>query len=109
MGEKKYPGEFEQMVLLAVLQLKDGGYGTAILRELKVRGNRRVSPGALYATVDRLESKGYLSSRLGDPTPGRGGKRRRYLTVTRSGVAALRAARRAWTRMSDGLEDVVES
>jgi len=109
MGEKKHPGELEQMVLLAILRLKGRGYGTAILRELKIRGSRTVSPGALYATVDRLESKGLIASRLGDPTPGRGGKRRRYVTVTRRGVAALRAARRAWARMSDGLKEVTES
>jgi len=97
------------MVLLAVLRLKDGGYGRAILDELRTRGNRRVSPGALYATVDRLEAKGLIKSRLGDPTPGRGGKRKRFLSVTSTGLTALRKARRAWTAMSDGLEEIMEA
>lgn len=109
MGEKKHPGELEQMVLLAILQLKGMGYGPAILHELKIRGQRNVSPGALFATVDRLESKGFITSRLGDPTPGRGGRRRRYVTVTRRGVVALKAARQAWARMADGLTEVTES
>ncbi len=109
MVESRHLGELEQMVLLAVLRLKDGGYGKAILDELKNRGNRRVSPGALYATVDRLEGKGFVTSRLGDPTPGRGGKRKRYLSVTPAGVTALRKARRAWTSMSDGLEEIMEA
>jgi DNA-binding PadR family transcriptional regulator len=108
MKGKKHLGELEQMVLMAVLQLKDDAYGTSVLRELSDRGGRRVSPGALFATMDRLEGKGLVTSRLGDPTPGRGGKRKRYLTVTPEGVAALRDARNAWVRMSEGLEEVLQ-
>jgi len=107
MKRKKHLGELEQMVLMAVLQLEDGAYGTSVLNELSDRGGRRVSPGALFGTMDRLEAKGFVTSRLGDPTPGRGGKRKRYLTVTPEGVAALRDARNAWVRMSEGLEEVL--
>ncbi len=108
MKRSKHLGELEQMVLMAILQLKDDGYGTIVMRELRDRGGRHVSPGALYATLDRLEGKGFVSSRLGDPTPGRGGKRKRYLTVTPEGVDALREARGAWARLAEGLEEVLE-
>jgi len=107
MKRKKHLGELEQMVLMAVLQLKNDAYGTSVLEELSERGGRRVTPGALFGTMDRLEQKGYVASRLGDPTPGRGGKRKRYLTVTPDGLAALREARGAWARMSEGLEEVL--
>jgi DNA-binding PadR family transcriptional regulator len=106
MKRKKHLGELEQMVLMAVLQLKDGAYGTTVLQELSERGGRKVAPGALFATIDRLEGKGFVESRLGEPTPGRGGKRKRFLTVTSAGLAALRDARNAWVRMSEGLEEV---
>ena len=108
MKKKKHLGELEQMVLMAVLQLKDGAYGTSVLKELSERGGRKVSPGALFATMDRLEGKGLVASRLGDPTPGRGGKRKRFLTATPEGIAALRDARNAWVRMSEGLEEVLQ-
>ena len=108
MKRKKHLGELEQLVLMAVLQLKDDAYGTSVLQELNDRAGRRVSPGALFATMDRLEGKGLVTSRLGDPTPGRGGKRKRYLRVTPDGLAALRDARNAWARMSEGLEEVLQ-
>jgi len=104
--KRKHLGELEQMILMAILQLKAGAYGTAILKELDDRGRRKVSPGALFATLDRLEGKGLVASSLGDPTPGRGGKRKRFMTVTPEGMAALRVARAAWTRMAEGLEGV---
>jgi PadR family transcriptional regulator PadR len=107
MKRKKHLGELEQMVLMAVLQLKQDAYGTSVLNELRDRAGRRISPGALFGTMDRLEAKGFVTSRVGDPTPGRGGKRKRYLTVTRQGVTALREARTAWARMSEGLEQVL--
>lgn len=108
MSRKRHLGELEQLVLMAVLQLKDSAYGTMVLKELSSRGGRKVSPGALFATLDRLEDKGFVTSRLGDPTPGRGGKRKRFLTVTQDGLDALRDARTAWVRMSEGLEGVLE-
>lgn len=103
-GATPYLGELEQMMLLAILQLDDDAYGLNILRELEERAGRKVSPGALYATLDRLEGKGAVASRFADPVPGRGGKPKRFMTVTEKGRAALQAARTAWARMAEGLE-----
>lgn len=108
MRKKKYLGELEQMVLMAILQLKKDAYGLNIMRELGDRGGRKVSPGALYATLDRLEGKGVVTSRFEDPASGRGGKPRRYLTVTSVGLAALQQARQAWQRLGEGLEEILE-
>ena len=105
---RKHLGELEQLVMMAVLQLGDTAYGTAILRELNDRGNRKISPGGLYAILDRLESKGFVASILGDPTPGRGGKPKRFVSITERGLLSLREARAAWMRMSEGLEEALE-
>jgi PadR family transcriptional regulator len=104
MGRQNYLGELEQMVLWAVLRLDGDGYGTTILQELTGRVDRRVTPGALYATLDRLEEKGMIQSRLADPEPGRGGRRKRYLTVTTDGQTALERTRQEWIRMWDGMD-----
>lgn len=104
MGDSTYLGEFEQMVLWAVLRLDGEGYGAMILEELSGRVDRAVSMGAFYATLDRLEAKGMVTSRLQDPAPGRGGRRRRYMTVTPQGVAALDRTRREWTRLWEGMD-----
>ena len=94
-------------MLMAILQLKEEAYGLNIQRELRERGDRQVTPGALYATLDRLEGKGVVKSRFGDPVPGRGGKPRRYLTVTPEGIEALQKARSAWHRLAEGLEGIM--
>lgn len=104
---KKHLGELEQMVMLAVLQSEDDAYGLKLLNTLHERGGRRVTPGALYATLDRLEGKGMLTSQFADPEPGRGGKPKRFMSVTPAGAKALREARVAWTRMSEGLEEIL--
>jgi DNA-binding PadR family transcriptional regulator len=108
MKRTGYLGELEQMILLAVLQLNGEAFGTHVLQELSERVGRTVSRGALYVTLDRLEEKGMLTSRLGDPTPRRGGKPKRYLTVTPVGLAALRRSRTAWMRLWEGLDSVLE-
>lgn len=108
MGKGTHLGELEQMMVMAILQLKEKAYGLNIQRELEERAGRRVSPGALYATLDRLEGKGVVSSRFADPEPGRGGKPRRYLTVTVQGVKTLQQARQAWQRLAEGLDGIVE-
>lgn len=107
MGETKYLGEFEQMVLLAILHLDDGAYGLAIRMELEKRTGRKVSHGASYITLDRLEKKGLLTSALGDPVPGRGGRAKRYFAVTPAGVAALRESRKALQSLWKGLDAVL--
>ena len=104
MAGRGYLGELEQRVLWAVLRLDGAGYGTTILGELTDRLERRVTPGALYATLDRLEEKGMVTSRLADPEPGRGGRRKRYLSVTAEGRAALERTRREWMRMWEGMD-----
>lgn len=104
MGEKDYLGEFEQMVLLAVLRAGDEAYAVPIREAIERRTGRNVSRGALYITLDRLEEKGYLRSRLGGATAERGGRPKRFYRVQPSGVAALEASREALERMWKGLK-----
>jgi PadR family transcriptional regulator, regulatory protein PadR len=103
--------EFELTVLVAVLALmeeKSGAYAVSVQDEIERRTGRRVSPGAVYVTLDRLEGKGLLRSRLGEPTAARGGRAKRFYALTRSGVAALRAERRVMRALWDGLEPIVD-
>lgn len=97
-------GEFEQVVLLAILRLGDTAYGVTIRQEIAARTGREPSPGALYTTLDRLEEKGLVGSRFGDPTPQRGGRAKRYFRVTRKGAAAVARAQRAYQSLLEGLE-----
>jgi DNA-binding PadR family transcriptional regulator len=106
--EQKYLGEFEQLVLLAVLQLGMEARALDIRRELEEQAKRRTSRGALYATLERLGSKGFLDWKIEDSTPARGGLPRRRFTVTKSGLRALRASRRAVANLSRGLEEILE-
>src|SRR5262245_15919025 len=103
-------GDFEQLVLLGVLRLEmqDCAYGAAIRQEIHARSGRDVSINAVYTTLDRLEGKGYLKSHVGEPTPQRGGRRRKFYAVRPAGIAALRQAYRAFTGMPDGLQDRLE-
>jgi PadR family transcriptional regulator, regulatory protein PadR len=96
-------GEFELLVLLAILQAGRGAYGSTILDELHERAGRRIARGALYVTLDRLEAKGYVSSRTGDAAAARGGRPRRYYTVRPIGMALLRRSLDAVGRMTRGL------
>lgn len=97
-------GEFEQMVLLAIVQLKGDVYGVPIVDEIERRTGRAVSPAAVYVTLRRLEQKGLLSSSMSDPTPERGGKARRCVKVTPAGLESLRASRQLLDRMWKGLD-----
>lgn len=108
MADDVYLGELEQMVLWAILRFDGEAYGTPVMEELEQRADRRVSTGALYATIDRLQEKGVIESRLADPEPGRGGRRKRYLSVTPTGQEALRLARSTWIRLWEGLEGALE-
>jgi DNA-binding PadR family transcriptional regulator len=103
-------GDFEQLVLLGVLrlELQDAAYGAAIRQEIHARSGRDVSINAVYTTLDRLESKGLLKSWVGDPTPQRGGRARKFYALRPAGVAALRQAYRAFTAMADGLQSRLE-
>ena len=97
-------GEFEHIVLLAVLRLAGDAYGVPIRREITLRTRRELTVGSLYSTLDRLESKGLLRSRTGDPTPERGGRSKRYFRVTAAGLRMLRESRQVINAMWEGLE-----
>jgi DNA-binding PadR family transcriptional regulator len=97
-------GEFEQLILLAILRLGDDAYGVTIRAELALCAERSVSPGALYTALQRLEAKGVITSRMGDPTPQRGGRAKRHVAVTALGMRALRRSLLAYERLLDGLD-----
>lgn len=97
-------GEFEQVVLLAILRLGEGAYGVPIRHEIQRRASRQVSVGALYSTLDRLESKGYLHSWFADATPQRGGRSKRYFRLLPDGVEALARSRSMLDRMWQGVK-----
>src|SRR5580704_11906729 len=97
-------GEFEQIVLLAILRLDDKAYGVTIRAEITACTDREPAPGALYTTLDRLEEKGLLTSRFGDPTPQRGGRAKRYFKVSASGIEAVTRAQRSYQRLLKGLQ-----
>lgn len=96
-------GDFEQLVLFAILRLGDAAYGVEIRRELAERSGRDVASGAVYTTLHRLEGHGYVSSRIGSSTPARSGQRRKYYRVEPAGAAALQESYRALQDMSAGL------
>jgi DNA-binding PadR family transcriptional regulator len=101
-------GEFEQLVLLAVLRLGDRAYAPAIRAELAGRTGRPPSAGAIYITLDRLEAKGLIRSRLGEAPADRGGRPRRYVAVTARGLRSLRLARAELLGLWQGLEGVLD-
>ena len=96
-------GNFEFMVLLALMRLRDDAYGLPILEEIERRIGREVALGSVYAALTRLESKGFVSSRLGEPTAERGGKAKRYFKVTATGVREVGGVRRALVSLWQGL------
>ena len=96
-------GEFEQLVLLALLRLDNDAYGMEVREEIERRIAREVSYGAVYTTLDRLEQKGYVAHRMGESTPERGGRARKYFRVQPEGRAALRATQQALQIMSEGV------
>jgi DNA-binding PadR family transcriptional regulator len=104
MTDRDFLGEFEHLVLLGVARLQPDGYGTTLRQEIEDRTGRAVSVGALYATLERLELKGLLSSRHGEPTPERGGRSKRYFTLTPVGARALAASRERLESMWEGVE-----
>ena len=104
MSGRDYLGEFEHIIVLAVLRLDDQAYGVTVRQEIEVRIQREVSIGAVYATLDRLETKGYVKSHHGDPTPERGGRSKRFFRVTTKGVAAVNRTQRALQSMAEGLD-----
>ena len=104
----KHIGELEQMVLLAIARLGPDAYGMAVLRELESRADRVVSRGALYLVLERMVQKGYLSTRLGEPTPGRGGRAKRFFELTEVGREALRICGRSLFALWEGMDFLLE-
>jgi len=105
MGRDPLPlGELEQLILLAVLQCGDDAYGVTVQDELARHAARRVASGAVYMTLDRLEKKGLLVSRLSEPIAERGGRAKRCYRVTKPAIVALKHSRRALISLWDGLE-----
>lgn len=100
---RPFLGSFELMVLLAVIRLDDAAYGVTILRALEAGTGRDVGVGSIYAALDRLEAKGLVTSRLGDPTPERGGRAKRYFRATPDGVREARSTRETLTLLWQGL------
>ena len=103
MAERDSLGEFEHLIVLALLRLEDRAYGVTVRQEIEFRTKREVSIGAVYATLDRLERKGYVKSRRGDPTPERGGRSKRFFRVTAKGMTAVNRTHRALRSMAEGL------
>ncbi|MBA3243235.1 MAG: helix-turn-helix transcriptional regulator [Acidobacteria bacterium] len=97
--QKLYLGEFEELVLLAVLVLGDNAYGVSIRDLIEQETGRNVSFGAIYTTLERLKTKGYISSRQGEPTQERGGRAKRYFRIEGVGETALSEAQRGRDRM----------
>ena len=101
-------GEFEQLVLLAVLRLGDGAYGVPIIDEIRTRAGRRASRAAVYIALQRLRDKGFVSSTVADPTPERGGRAKRYYRVEPAAMRLLADSRQALISMWSGIEPLLE-
>jgi PadR family transcriptional regulator PadR len=103
MSKGDYLGEFEQLVLLALLRLKDNAYGVTVRREIQGRTDRRVAIGAVYACLERLERKGYVTSLVSAPEPVPGGRSKKYFRLTRTGAETLKLARDMVRSMTEGV------
>jgi PadR family transcriptional regulator PadR len=106
MRRRGYLGEFELMVLLALIRLGDDAYGVPISREIEQRSGREVALGSVYAALERLEEKGLATSTLGDPTAERGGRAKRYFRITAQGLREVREAQRALVSLWRGLPEL---
>jgi PadR family transcriptional regulator, regulatory protein PadR len=99
-------GNFELMVLLAVLRVGEKAYGVPIARELEATSGRDVLLGSVYAALDRLESKGLVASSVGDPTPERGGRAKKFFRVTAKGLREVRETRRTLVKLWHGVPEL---
>jgi DNA-binding PadR family transcriptional regulator len=106
MAKSVYLGEFELLVMLCIIRLGEGAYGVPISREIEQRTGRDVAFGTVYATLERLQEKGLVRSELGDPTPERGGRAKRYFRVTAAGLRTVRETRRGLIKMWQGLRQL---
>jgi PadR family transcriptional regulator PadR len=106
MPKPIYLGEFELLVMLTVLRLGDGAYGVPITREIEQRTGRDVAFGTVYATLERLQKKGLIRSDLGDPTPERGGRAKRYFRITSPGLRTVRETKQSLIGLWRGLRQL---
>ncbi len=106
MSKRSHLGNFELMVLLAVIRLGDDAYGVPISHAIEDTTGREVALGSVYASLDRLEDKGLVSSTLGDPTPERGGRAKRYFRVTAKGAREARDTKQALVTLWRGLPEL---
>jgi PadR family transcriptional regulator PadR len=104
MGERTFLGEVEHLVLASMLRLGEDAYGGSVIREIEARTGREVPAGTVYVTLDRLEEKGLLTSSQGVTEPGRGGRPRRMVALTKDGLAAVAEHRAALLRVWEGFE-----
>lgn len=101
-------GELEQLVLLALLRVGDEAYGVTIAQEIQERAGRSLTPGTIYPTLDRLERKGFVRSRMGEPTAERGGRAKRHFALSPAGLEAVRHAWHEVAGLAEGLEDLLD-
>ena len=104
MSKGDYLGEFEQIVLLALLRLGEDAYGMRVRQEIEARTQRDVSIGAVYATLDRMETKGWVKSSLGKATAERGGRAKRTFVLTAAGRKSLQMTQQSLQGMMQGLD-----
>lgn len=103
----EYLGEFEQLLLFALLRLGDDAYGVTIRQEIARRTGRDIAAGAIYTALERLEARGYVRSWMGEPTPERGGKRKKYYQMQAQGAKALSRSYENLQRMARGVARLV--
>ena len=103
MARQGYLGEFELMVMLALMRLDDEAYGVPISHEIERCSGREAALGSVYAALERLEEKGHVTSRLGDPTAERGGRAKRYFKITAQGLHAVRETQKSLMSLWRGL------
>lgn len=99
----KHLGEFEQLLLFALLELGDDANGVTIRRLIEDKTERLASPGAIYTALERLAARGFVSAEIGDSTPARGGRRRKLYTIEPAGAEALQRSFTILTQMAEGL------
>lgn len=103
MGRRNHLGQFELMVLVAMMRLEDDAYGVAIAKEIETASGRDIALASLYLTLGRLEANGLVDSKRGEPTPERGGRAKTYFKATAKGIREVREARRALMTLWNGV------